>query len=71
MQASLNGVIAAAHGEARREGRVDAAELYVRFLGRFAKARDLPMRYWKTRSSTSCYTSVLRTSRHDRSAPSP
>jgi hypothetical protein len=42
MQGSLNGVIAAAHGEARREGRVDAAELYVRFRGRFAKARDLP-----------------------------
>jgi len=42
MQRSLNGVIAAAHGEARREGRVDAAELYVRFRGRFAKARDLP-----------------------------
>jgi hypothetical protein len=39
---SLNGVIAAANGVARREGVSDAAALYVRFRGRFAKARALP-----------------------------
>jgi hypothetical protein len=36
---SLNGVIGAAHGEAKREGAVRAAELFVRFRGRFALHR--------------------------------
>jgi hypothetical protein len=39
---SLNGVIAAANGVAKREGISDPAALYVRFRGRFAKARALP-----------------------------
>jgi hypothetical protein len=42
VQQTLNGVIASAHGEARQEGNTEAGALYVRFRGRFAKARPLP-----------------------------